>query len=79
MNGRDVYLATMISLATMAFGVVAALAWNAFITALVTQILGVEGGLIGLLIYAVVVTILAVVVIVWLGRKAERSGAKSLI
>jgi len=76
---RDVYLATMISLATAAFGVVAALAWNAFITELVKQVLGAEGGLIGLLIYAVVVTILAVVVITWLGRLAERSGSKPAI
>jgi Zn-dependent protease with chaperone function len=73
---KDVYLATMISLATAAFGVVAALAWNAFIVELVKQVLGVEGGLIGLLIYAVVVTILAVIVVTWLGRMAERAGAK---
>lgn len=71
---RDVYLGTMISLATAAFGVVAALAWNAFITELVTSVLGEQGGLWGLLVYAVVVTILAVVVITWLGRMAERSG-----
>ena len=76
---KDVYLATMISLATAAFGVVAALAWNAFITELVKQVLGVEGGLIGLLIYAVVVTVLAVIVITWLGRLAERSAGKSSI
>lgn len=73
---RDVYMATMISLATAAFGVVAALAWNAFITELVKQVLGEQGGLIGLLIYAIVVTILAIIVITWLGRMAERSGAK---
>jgi Zn-dependent protease with chaperone function len=76
---RDVYLATMISLATAAFGVVAALAWNSFITALVTQVLGEQGGLTGLFIYAVVITILAVVVITWLGRLAERRSAKSAI
>ncbi len=76
---KDVYLATMISLATAAFGVVAALAWNAFITELVKQVLGAEGGLMGLLIYAVVVTILAVVVIIWLGRMAERAGGKSTV
>jgi hypothetical protein len=76
---KDVYLATMISLATAAFGVVAALAWNAFITELVKQVLGVEGGLMGLLIYAVVVTVLAVIVMTWLGRLAQRSGGKSSI
>lgn len=73
------YLATMISLATAAFGVVAALAWNSFITALVEQVLGEAGGLAGLFVYAVVVTILAIVVIVWLGRLAERSGGKSAL
>lgn len=76
---RDAYLATMISLATAAFGVVAALAWNSFITALVQQVLGEQGGLTGLFIYAIVVTILAVVVIAWLGRVAERGGGKSAV
>lgn len=73
---KDVYLATMISLATAAFGVVAALAWNAFITELVKSVLVAQGGLIGLFVYAVIVTVLAVIVITWLGRMAERSGAK---
>lgn len=73
------YLGTMIALATMAFGVVAALAWNAFITALVTQVMGEANGLIGLFVYAIVVTILAIVVIVWLGKMAERSGGKSAL
>lgn len=77
MNDRSVFLATMISLASAAFGVVAALAWNAFITELVTQVLGAQGGLTGLLIYAIVVTILAVIVIVWLGNMAAKTGAKS--
>jgi uncharacterized membrane protein len=76
---RDVYLATMISLATAAFGVVAALAWNSFITALVTQVLGEQGGLTGLFIYAIVITIVAVVVITWLGRLAQRSAGKSAV
>jgi hypothetical protein len=74
-----VYLATMITFATAAFGLVAALAWNAFITELVASVLGAQGGLMGLLIYAVVVTILAVVVITWLGRMAERTGTKPTI
>ena len=39
MSNRAVYIATMISLASAAFGVVAALAWNAFITEAVKQVL----------------------------------------
>lgn len=76
MGSRSVFLATMISLASAAFGVVAALAWNAFITALVTQVLGEQGGLMGLFIYAVVVTVIAILVIIWLGRLAAKAGAK---
>jgi hypothetical protein len=72
-----VYIATMISLASAAFGVVAALAWNAFITEAVKQVLPGSSGLMGLLIYAIVVTVLAVVVIVWLAGLAAKSGGKS--
>ncbi|HYY55531.1 MAG TPA: DUF5654 family protein [Candidatus Dormibacteraeota bacterium] len=77
MSNRGVYIATMISLASAAFGVVAALAWNAFITEAVKQVLPGNSGLMGLLIYAIVVTILAVIVIVWLAGLAAKSGAKS--
>lgn len=76
---RGVYIATMSSLAAAAFGVVAALAWNAFITELLKAVLPADGGLIGLLIYAVIVTILAVVVMTWLGGLAERSGGESAV
>ncbi len=73
---KDVYLATMISLATAAFGVVAALAWNEFITELVKTYLPAGSGLVGLFVYAVVITVMAVMVITWLGRLAQRTGAK---
>lgn len=79
MGSRNVFLATMISLASAAFGVAAALAWTAFISELVKQVLGEQGGLMGLFIYAVAITVLAILVIVWLGRMAEKSGAKSAI
>lgn len=74
---RDVYLTTMISLATAAFGVVAALAWNEFITELVKAYLPAQAGLLGLFTYAIVITVIAVVVIGWLGRLAVRADAKS--
>lgn len=76
---RDTYLATMIALATSAFGVVAALAWNELITELVKAMLPAQAGLIGLLIYAVVVTVAAVIVIVWLAGIAQRRGGKSAV
>ena len=56
----------MLALATAAFGLVAALAWNSFIQELVTAYVDkwipAMGKLMSLGIYAVIVTILAVVV-----------------
>jgi hypothetical protein len=63
----------MISLASAAFGVVAALAWNSAITALVRQIFGSGAQIVSLFIYAIVITIIAVIVMVNLGKVAERS------
>jgi len=63
----------MIALASAAFGVVAALAWNSAITALVKQIFGTGGQIVSLFIYAILVTILAVVVMVNLGKLAART------
>ena len=66
------YLSTMISLAAAAFGVIAALAWNTAITELLNTYLPRTGGIIGLFLYAILVTVIAVVVMVNLGRAAER-------
>jgi hypothetical protein len=63
----------MISLASAAFGVVAALAWNSAITALVRQIFGSGAQVISLFLYAIIITVIAVIVMVNLGRVAERT------
>ena len=73
MSNRTAYLQTMIALASAAFGVVAALAWNSAITALVKQIFGTGGQIVSLFIYAILVTILAVIVMVNLGKLAART------
>ncbi|HKB88079.1 MAG TPA: DUF5654 family protein [Patescibacteria group bacterium] len=56
----------MLTLATSGFGLVAALAWNELIKEIVTKyiqpVAGVNSGLISLLVYAVIVTLLAVFV-----------------
>jgi hypothetical protein len=78
-----VFLATIVSLATSAFGVVAALAWNDAIQANITVITATY--LKGLkpeqtkLVYAVIVTVLAVVAILTLNRVASRIAKKSAI
>lgn len=76
-------VATMIALASTAFGVVAALAWNAAITAWFNNSFGgrvaqaTPGATVrALFIYAIVATIVGVVVIVLLGRFAARINAE---
>ncbi|MFA6197563.1 MAG: DUF5654 family protein [Patescibacteria group bacterium] len=67
---------SMITLATSAFGLVAALAWNEAIQSLFKQIFGAKGSLISLFLYAVAVTIIAVLVTSRLGKIAERVDTK---
>lgn len=66
----------MVELATAGFGLVAALAWNEFIRNLIDAYikprLGENSGIVSLLIYAVVVTILAVFVTSQLSKLAKR-------
>ncbi|MBI4261242.1 MAG: hypothetical protein HY658_11815 [Actinobacteria bacterium] len=71
------FLATVISLLTTAFGVVVALAWN---TALSTALARLSAGaqLVGLFVYALAITGMAVVVIIFLGRLAGRIGAQPI-
>lgn len=75
MIGREA-LKTMITLATTAFGLVAALAWNSAIIELFKRIFGQASGIIGLFSYAVIVTIIAVLVTGKLGKMAERVASK---
>jgi uncharacterized membrane protein YjjP (DUF1212 family) len=69
-------VATMISLASAAFGVVAALAWNTAIPSFFNEHFGTNARLSALFIYAVVVTLIGVFVIVTLGRLAARLKAQ---
>ena len=77
MGDRAQYLATMIALASAAFGVIAALAWNTAITDLIKQILPAGKGIGPEFLYAVIVTIVGVIIMVNLGKLAEKTGGKS--
>jgi hypothetical protein len=77
MNHR-VFLQTMIALASASFGLVAALAWNEAIKATLT-LLGLGDSLAGLYTYAIIATVLAIVVLVWLGKLASRVGGEAAI
>ena len=61
------------ALVTAAFGLVAALAWNGAIQAIFKQIFGTPDSLAAMIIYAVVVTIIAVVVTIQLGKVAGKA------
>lgn len=72
MEVKPSYLGTMIALATAAFGLIAALAWNKFITDLIGLFLKPGSGVWAELVYAVIITIIAIVVIQNLAKVAER-------
>ena len=72
MNPRAM-VQTMIALASASLGLVAALAWNEAIKATLA-ILGLGESLAGLYTYAILATVLAVVVLIWLGKLASKVG-----
>lgn len=69
-----VFIQTMITLASASLGLIAALAWNEAMKAAIEAIFGTASSLAGLFAYAVVATILAIVVLVLLARVASRLG-----
>lgn len=73
-----VFIQTMIALASASLGLVAALAWNEAIQASLAM-LGIGDDLAGLYTYAVLATVIAVVVLVWLGRMAARVGGDAAL
>jgi uncharacterized membrane protein required for colicin V production len=76
-RGRD-FVATMASLASAGFGVMAALAWNEAIKAAVTAIFpaGNTGKVVSLFTYAAIVTTIAVLVVNSLAKLTERLGGE---
>ena len=64
------------ALVTVAFGLVAALAWNTAIQEIFRIIFGDQSGVLAMIFYAVVVTIIAVVVTILVGRAAAKAGVK---
>ncbi len=61
------------ALLTVAFGLVAALAWNGTIQAIFKEVFGEAENIPAMLVYAVLVTIIAVVVTIWIGRLSEKA------
>ncbi|HNQ25708.1 MAG: hypothetical protein BWY93_00642 [Euryarchaeota archaeon ADurb.BinA087] len=68
MGFKDEVLTQIAALLTAAFGLVAALAWNGAIQALFKQVFGTAESLNAQLVYAIIVTIIAVLVTIWIAR-----------
>lgn len=73
--GKEV-IKTVITLVTTAFGLVAGLAWNDAIQALIGQFFEAGSALTGQIIYAVIVTVIAVIVTIVLARMAGNMGVE---
>jgi hypothetical protein len=70
------FIQTMIALASASLGLVAALAWNEAIKATLAM-LGLGDNLAGLYTYAIIATVIAVLVLIWLGKLAARVGGEA--
>jgi hypothetical protein len=64
------------ALLTAAFGLVAALAWNGAIKAIFLEVFGESEGVGPMLVYAVLVTIIAVIVTIQIGKASDRAKKK---
>ena len=72
MELKPTYLGTMISLATVAFGLIAAGAWNKFITDFIALFVKSGTSVWAEFVYAIIITIVAIIVVQNLGKLAER-------
>ena len=73
-NVTKLIMETILGLITTAFAFVAGLAWNDAIQKLIESVIGAGDALPTLFIYAIIVTIVAVVVTVLLARVAGKMG-----
>ena len=72
MEVKPTYFGTMIALATAAFGLIAALAWNTAITDFFKLYFRAGQGLLSEFIYAIVITVIALLVVQNLAKIADR-------
>lgn len=64
---------TLTALLTAAFGLIAALAWNTAIQAIFKKIFGEQSSILAMVIYALVVTIIAVILTIWIGKLTPKN------
>jgi hypothetical protein len=73
---RQDVIKALAALITAAFGLVAALAWNTAIQEIFTLAFGDQSGVFAMIIYAVVVTAIAIIATIAIGRAAAKAGVK---
>ena len=74
-----IFLQTMITLASASLGLVAALAWNEAIKAIIKGLLQTGDSVTGLVTYAILATVIAIVVLMLLARAASKIGGESAV
>ncbi|MBX8633012.1 MAG: DUF5654 family protein [Candidatus Thermoplasmatota archaeon] len=70
---REQVIGQFSALTTAAFGLIAALAWNGFITLLFQHLFGTQSSLLPLFLYAVFVTVLAVIMSILIAKAARNA------
>jgi hypothetical protein len=70
-------LETIAALMTAAFGLIAALAWNEAIKALIAEYLSAGSAITGLFIYAIIVTIIAIIATLIIARSLGKLKAQA--
>ena len=60
------------TLITTAFGFVVAFAWNGAVQSIFRNVFGITNEVVPSVIYAIAVTVIAVIVIIWISRLARR-------
>jgi hypothetical protein len=73
---REEVMDKFAALITFAFGLVAALAWNGAIRAIFQEVFGTADSVTAMLTYAIIVTIIAVLMTIWIARVTAKAKGK---
>lgn len=71
-------LTTIATLMTTAFGLIAALAWNEAIKAIILAAFPAQSGITGLLVYAILITIIAIIATVIIGKAIAKPAVQEV-
>ncbi len=78
MVSRAEYLKVTAGLVTTAFAFIAGLAWNQAIQSIIIYFLGSPNSIPANLVYAIIITIIAVLATVWIARAASRAAGEEI-